>query len=231
MWKNRVILFFLVGIAWASTGAQAPFDQSVQAFLDDMDAGRWDSVSARLNVELPRVQLVEQLKQQWLKVQTITGGASHEIPSIHTRTYLGLPHYVATRQQTRGLIRLLIAFDAQGHVTSASVGATSGASNALLVAASQRFIDDFVHRRFEETSAEYAPELKSFVTPDALARTMDQLHSAMGDFRRFLSETAVNNTSWDTVDVRCEFQKADLVIRVFLGPEQRITGFSYLGSE
>ncbi len=231
MWRSRVILFFLAGIAWVSTGAQAPFDQSTRAFLDDMDAGRWDSVAARLNVELPRVQLAEQLKQQWLNVQTVTGGASHEMPRIRTRTYLGFTQYVATRRQTRGLVRLLLTFDAQGHATSALVGATSGASNALLVAASQRFIDDLVHRQFEGASAEYAPEIKSFATPDALARTMDTLHSAMGDFRRLLSATAANNAAWDIVDVHCEFQKADLVIRVVLGPDLRIVGFSYLGSE
>jgi Protein of unknown function (DUF3887) len=175
--------------------------------------------AARAQVPQNRLQLI------WERILAITGPYKR---TMETKTNLvnNATFYIVHAQCEKGLLNLALAFDAEDRVSFVLLTPLSALSKQQIESRALTVVADFFGQKFNDVYSDFDQNLQVQNPVNRIQAYFAQITSISGHFDHVISAT--KNEDLDVVDVLCQLQGAEVMMRVSFDPDMKINAFAAL---
>jgi hypothetical protein len=196
--------------------------------MDEMAGGHFAAVCEHFTPELKASIDKDRLAAAWNLITAKNGAFRNQI-SQNARMIQGVPVYVAKSQFEKSKVVLRLTFNSTNQVTDISLGAISDLSPQAMETSSREVANLLAQKQFDQLVLQFMPSLKASMPADRLEMSWSHVMAHLGQFKHV--ELAVKDPDDDLVDVRCEFEQGDMIVRVGFDPSGKIDGLWMVPAE
>jgi hypothetical protein len=189
--------------------------------MNDMAGGQIAAVSARFTPDLKDSLTEDKLEFVWNRLMNVSGGFQKQI-SQSTRTIHGATAYVAKSQFEDSKVELRLTFDDHDRITHFWIGPVSDLSAETMESTAKDLVEQLHQKQFEQMSIRFTTELQVRMPPERLQMSWSHVVSHLGPFKNV--KLVSKDEELDFVDVTCEFETGEIVVRVAFDPSGKIGG-------
>jgi len=189
--------------------------------MDEMAGKHFAAVCEHFTPELKDSVDEDQLASAWKRLTAKDGVFQKQI-SQSARSVHGVPIYVAKSQFENSKVELRLTFNANNQITDISLSAISDLSSEAMEASAREAANLLAQKQFDQLVLQFIPSLKSSMPADRLQMSWSHVMAHLGEFKHV--RLAVKDPDDDVVDVRCEFDRGDMIVRVGFDPSGKIDG-------
>jgi len=156
-------------------------------------------------------------------------GAFQTQISQTTRMVQGAPIYVSKSQFEHFKVELKLTFDDADRITHFQIAPISDASPESMEASARAITELLNQQQFKEVSARFNEQMKEAMSTDRLEASWAHVLMHLGAFKSI--KRARKDPESDRVDVRCEFEDGQIIVRIAFDPSGKIEGLWMLPAE
>jgi hypothetical protein len=161
----------------------------------------------------------QQLRQVWVGTVGIVGNYQSRLAETK-RSVAGSVLYVTKLKFERGNVDLRVSFDSSDHIQGIWLIPVGDHPSADLEKAAASVVTRFAEGNFQSVFDDIAPSLKLGFSADILSNAWNGVVSLKG---AFVKQTATQaSTEADVVDVGCQFEHGNAVVRVSFAPDMKL---------
>jgi len=208
-----IVAFAILGIGTAAF-AQSNDETRLSIaknVMDEIAHSQFESVAERCSPDLKESLTQDQMKKTMEDLIAVTGAFQKQL-SQDTRTVKGTPVYVSRSQFEKFKVELGLAFDESNRITDFWIAPVSDLSPEDMEASAKTITTLLAQGKFDSLSAQFNDELKTRMSTDHLDESWSHVIHYLGDFKS--TKQAEKNPEYDVVDVRCEFEHGEIIVRV-----------------
>lgn len=133
----------------------------------------------------------------------------------------------------RGKVNFIVAYNQARQISGLRVNllAEEIADSARLKAAAKEVVDQLVRGEFTAVAGKFDGTMKAALPPEKLKEWLDSVSAQAGAYKRHVASQATKQLGFNVVDVRCEFERGELIIRVAFNQQQQIGGLYILPAQ
>jgi Protein of unknown function (DUF3887) len=189
--------------------------------MDEMASGHFASFCDHLSPQLKESITDDRLEFVWKRLTAVSGAFENQI-SQSTRAVGGVSVYVSKSQFESSKVELRLMFNSANQITHFWIAPVSDLSPERMEASAKEAANLLGQSHFDQLNARFDDVLKDDMPPERLAMSWSHVMAHLGPFKHV--KLAVKDPELDTVDVRCEFEHGDMIVRVGFGPSGKISG-------
>jgi hypothetical protein len=196
--------------------------------MDEMSVGKMQSVCEHFSVGLKDTVTEDQLDHAWNRLVQKSGLFQKQI-SQSTHTAHGVSVYVSKSQFENSKVELRLMFNDADQITRISIAAVSDLSAESMEESARAVAELLRKRNFDQVIARFDDDMKADMSPYPLEMSWSHVISHLGEFKSV--KLATKDPEFDLVDVTCEFENGDAIVRVSFDPYGKISGLWLLPLE
>jgi hypothetical protein len=225
-----LLLLFILGIQIPGH-AQTPDEKRLSITKDVMEEfahGDLASVRGRFTADLQDSVSESDLKGARDDLAEAAGAFQTQI-SQTSRLVQGAPIYVSKSQFEHFKVELKLAFDDADRIVHFQIAPISDASPESMEASARAITELLRQQQFKEVTARFDEQMKESMTTDRLEASWGHVLMHLGPFKGI--KRARKDPESDRVDVRCEFENGQIIVRIAFDPSGKIEGLWMLPAE
>ncbi len=196
--------------------------------MDDMANGKMDSVCKRFSVDLRDSLPADELELAWNALLQRSGSFQKQI-SQDAHNAHGVSVYVSRSQFENSKVELRLMFNDLDQITRISIVPVSDLSAASMEESARAVADLLRQKNFDQVVARFDDDMKADMSPYPLDMSWSHVISHLGEFKSV--KLASKDPEFDVVDVTCEFENGEAIVRVSFDPYGKISGLWLLPSD
>jgi hypothetical protein len=212
---RHFVIVFVTVLGIVTTGyAQSKDDIRLSITKDAMDEighGQLAALIERFSPKLKESASEDQLKSVMDKLTAVTGPYQKQLLR-ETRTVKGVPLYVSRSQFEKLKVELGLSFDENNKIDDLWIAPVSDLSAADMEESAKTVANLLAQEHFDVLSAQFNDRLKEMMTADHLDESWSHVVHHLGIFKSI--KQAEKNPEFEIVDVRCEFEHGEIIVRV-----------------
>jgi len=200
----------------------------VRQMMDEMADGKMGSVCKHFSVDLKDALTEDELEFAWNQLIRKSGLFQKQI-SQSSHTTHGVSVYVSRSQFENSKVELRLVFNDADQVTRISIAPVSDLSAASMEESARTIADLLRQKNFDQVVARFDDDMKEDMSPYPLDMSWSHVVSHLGEFKSV--KLATKDPDSDVVDVTCEFENGEAIVRVSFDPYGKISGLWLLPSD
>lgn len=196
--------------------------------MEQFAHGDLATIRERFSDELRSAVTASDVKDVHDEIVDVCGPFQAQI-SQTARVSQGEQVYVAKSQFTRYKVELRLTFDDANAITDFRIGPVSDMDPEAMEAAARAIADALRQQQFTDVYAKFNPRMKEAMPAERLEASWGHVQTHLGPFKSIRS--AKKDPDADRVDVRCDFQNGQMIVRIAYDPEGKISGLWMLPAE
>ncbi|HLJ23379.1 MAG TPA: DUF3887 domain-containing protein [Candidatus Acidoferrales bacterium] len=229
--RNFLLLLTSILALQAIASAQSS-DEARLAITRDVTAdfanGAFAAVRQRFTDDLKSAVSESDLKDARDELGDSAGAFQSQI-SQTTRTVQGQPIYVSKSQFEHFKVELKLMFDDTDRITDFRIAPLSDLSPESMEAAARAITGLLQQQHFAEVNAKFTQRMKDTMPTDRLQGSWMHVMTHLGAFKSIRS--ARKDPESDLVNVRCDFENGQIIVRLAFDPSGKIAGLWMLPAE
>jgi hypothetical protein len=141
----------------------------------------------------------------------------------------GVSVYVSRSQFENSKVELRLMFNDLDQITRISIVPVSDLSAASMEESARAVADLLRQKNFDQVVARFDDDMKADMSPYPLDMSWSHVISHLGEFKSV--KLASKDPEFDVVDVTCEFENGEAIVRVSFDPYGKISGLWLLPSD
>jgi hypothetical protein len=236
-----LIVFPLVGFT-SLARAQAPQTQSqsqprsrddarlamARQIMDDLADGKMGPVCKHFSPELKDSLTEDELEFAWNQLIQKSGLFQKQI-SQNAHTAHGVSVYVSKSQFENSKVELRLVFNDSDQITRISIEPISDLSPAGMEESARAVADLLRQKNFDQVVSRFDDDMKADMSPYPLEMSWSHVISHLGEFKSV--KLATKDPEIDMVDVTCQFENGEAIVRISFDPYGKISGLWLLPSD
>ena len=207
-----IILAAILGIGQAFAQSKDDVRLSItKDVMDEIGHGRLESVVNRFTPRLKESFGQDQLTSTMEKLTALTGGFQKQLLQ-ETRSVEGAPIYVSRSQFEKFKVEMGLGFDDSNQIDHLWIAPVSDLTPEDMEGSAKTITNLLGQERFDELSPQFDEKLKSMMSADHLDESWSHVIHHLGKFKSI--KLVQKNPEFDLVDVRCEFEHGEIIVRV-----------------
>jgi hypothetical protein len=212
---RQIIIIGLVILAAGTTGSAQSKDQTrlsiAKDVTDEIAHGQFASFAEHCSAELKESFPQDKLKKTMEDLTAVVGPFQKQL-SQDARTVDGEPIYVSRSQFEKFKVELGLEFDDTNQVTHFWIAPVSDLTQENMEASAKTITNLLGQEQFDALSAQFNDQLKAMMSAEHLDESWSHVLHHLGKFKAI--NRAEKNPEYDIVDVRCEFEHGEIIVRV-----------------
>lgn len=229
---RNLLLLLSIAFALPAFGHAQTSDEKRLAITRDVTVefvrGDVSAVRERFGPELKDAVSQDDLKGAREDLGAQAGAFQSQI-SQTTRKAEGQPIYVSKSQFEHFKVELKLTFDEANRITEFRIAPVSDVSPEAMEAAASAVTNQLRQEQFADVSSKFTERMKESMTAERLQASWMHVMTHLGTFKNIRS--ARKDPESDRVDVRCDFENGQMIIRVAYDPFGKIAGLWMLPAE
>lgn len=230
---RNFLLLLSIAFAFSSPAfAQTSSDEKRVTITKDATAefarGDVAAVRGRFSTELKNAVTEEDLKGAREDLVAEAGGFQSQISQSTRKVESGVI-YVSKSQFERFKVELKLMFDEADRITEFRIAPLSDQTPEAMEAAARAVADQLHAEQFASVNSKFTDGMKESMSTERLQGSWMHVMTHLGAFKNIRS--ARKDPESDRVDVRCDFQNGQMIIRVAFDPFGKIGGLWMLPAE
>jgi hypothetical protein len=222
--RNALLLVVTLLVAGLPVYAQSSDEVRLSIAKDVMEEIAHDQlplVIARFSPDLKESISQDDMEVVLAQLMAVTGAFQKQL-SQDARTVKGMPVFVSRSQYEHYKVELGLAFDDANRIVSIWIVPISDLTAGNMESSAKAVTELLRQGQFDEASAKFDDRMKMMMSSQKLGASWSHVMMHLGPFKNVKS--ALKDPEFDTVDVRCEFEHGDIIVRIAFGPSGNITG-------
>jgi hypothetical protein len=199
-----------------------------KSVTDDFAHGALSAVRDRFGADLKNSVSESDLKGAREELGTAAGSFHAQI-SQSTRMVQGVPVYLSKSQYEHFKVELRLTFDEMNLITGFRISPVSDISPENMEATAKGITELLQQQQFDQVSSKFNDRMKQAMPTDRLEGSWGHVVAHLGPFKGI--KTVRKDPELDRVDVRCEFEKGPMIVRIAFEPSGKIAGMWMLPAE
>ncbi len=214
-----------IAVAQTSDDARLAITRDVTA---DFGRSEFAPIRQRFSDELKSAVTESDLKDARDELGDTAGAFQSQI-SQTMRTVQGRPIYVSKSQFEHFKVELKLMFDDANLITDFRIAPLSDVSPENMEAAARAITGLLQQQQFADVNAKFTLRMKETMPTDRLQGSWMHVMTHLGPFKSIRS--ARKDPEADLVNVRCEFENGQIIVRLAFDPGGKIAGLWMLPAE
>jgi hypothetical protein len=229
---RNFLLLLTPMLAFQAIASAQTSDEARLAITRDVTAnfaqGEFASIRQRFSDDLKGAVSENDLKDARDELGDSAGAFQSQI-SQTTRTVQGQPIYVSKSQFEHFKVELKMMFDDANRITDFRIAPLSDLSPESMEAAARAITALLQQQHFAEVNAKFTQRMKETMPTDRLQGSWMHVMTHLGAFKNIRS--AHKDPETDMVNVRCDFENGQIIVRLAFNPAGKISGLWMLPAE
>lgn len=229
---RNFLLLLSISLALPGFGRAQSSDEKRLAITKDVTAefvrGDVSAVRERFALELKDAVSQDDLKGAREDLGAQAGAFQTQL-SQTTRKAEGQPIYVSKSQFEHFKVEFKLTFDDANRITEFRIAPLSDLSPEAMEAAARAIANQLRSGQFAEVDSQFTERMKNSMPTERLQGSWMHVMTHLGAFKDIRS--ARKDPESDRVDVRCDFENGQMIIRVAYDPFGKIAGLWMLPAE
>jgi len=183
----------------------------VKEVMNEIAHDQFVSVVERFSPDLKDSVTQDQIKAQMDELVAVTGAFQKQL-SQETRTVKGMPIYVSRSQFEKFKVELGLSFDDGNRITDLWIAPVSDLSPDSMETSAKAITDLLSQKNFDQLTSQFNDRMKAAMPTEHLDASWSHIILHLGQFKSV--KLARKNPEFDFVDVRCEFERGEITVRV-----------------
>jgi hypothetical protein len=196
--------------------------------MDDLANDRMNSVCKRFSLELRDALPEDGLEMAWGQLVQKSGLFQKQLSQTTLEAH-GISVYVSKSQFENSKVELRLMFNESDQVTRISITPVSDLSAASMEESARSIADLLRQKNFDQVVERFDDDMKADMSPYPLDMSWSHVVSHLGEFKSV--KLATKDPDLDVVDVTCEFENGEAIVRVSFDPYGKISGLWLLPSD
>jgi hypothetical protein len=212
--RNFVMILAAVLVIGPAAYAQSKDDVRLSITKDVMEEvghGKLASVFGRFSPSLKQSVSQDQLTSVMDELTAMTGPFQKQLLQ-ETRTVEGEPLYVSRSQFEKFKVELGLAFDDNNQIDHLWIAPVSDLNREQMEESAKSITSLLGQEHFDTLSLQFDDKLKATMSTEHLDESWSHVLHHLGKFMSI--KQAQKNPEYEIVDVRCEFEHGEIIVRV-----------------
>jgi hypothetical protein len=196
--------------------------------MDSMARGKMESVSKHFSGDLKDALTEDELEFAWNQLVQKSGLFQKQISQSSHITH-GVSVYVSRSQFENSKVELRLVFNESDEVTRISIAPVSDLSASSMEESAKTVADLLRRKNFDQVVSRFDDDMKANMSPYPLDMSWSHVVSHLGEFKSV--QLASKDPEDDVVDVTCQFENGEAIVRVSFDPYGKISGLWLLPSD
>ena len=216
-----VVILLIAGLPGFSQTLDEVRLSITKGVMDNIAHDQLPLVIAHFSPDLKEAISQDDIETVLAQLVDVTGAFQKQI-SQDARTVKGMPVYISRSQYEHYKVELGLEFDDANQIIRIWIVPLSDLS-AVTMETSAKALTELLHQGlFDEASTKFDERMKIMMPSEKLGASWTHIMMHMGSFKSVKS--ALKDPEFDSVDVRCEFDHGDIIVRIAFGPSGNVTG-------
>ena len=216
-----VVILLIAGLPGFSQTLDEVRLSITKGVMDNIAHDQLPLVIAHFSPDLKEAISQDDIETVLAQLVDVTGAFQKQI-SQDARTVKGMPVYISRSQYEHYKVELGLEFDDANQIIHIWIVPVSDLSAATMETSAKALTELLHQGLFDEASTKFDERMKIMMPTEKLGASWTHIMMHMGSFKSVKS--ALKDPEFDSVDVRCEFDHGDIIVRIAFGPSGNVTG-------